>query len=99
MARNRYEGAHQVKKSEKTFTHYAYLVSPVGVSREPTGMMDLSAASEDTRRGVIHGLIQNGELLATLPFPEIKNMRQLRGALKWLEENRVVTCPRCKSAR
>jgi hypothetical protein len=32
--------------------------------------------------------MRNGELLAVLPFPEIQNMRQLRGALKWLDENR-----------
>ena len=71
-----------------SYTHYSYLSCPCGVRREPTGMFDLSAASPDTRRRLIHQLNINGELLAPLPFPEIKDMRQLRGALKWLHENR-----------
>ena len=70
-----------------TFTHYSYLSSPRGVRREPTGMLDLSVASPDTRRKLIHQLNINGELLSKLPFPEIKDMRQLGGALKWLHEN------------
>ena len=47
-------------------------------------MFDLGAASTETRRQLIHQLVANGELLATLPFPEIKDMVQLRGALEWM---------------
>lgn len=67
-----------------TFSHYAYLSGPQGL-KEPTALFDLRAASNDTRRNLIHGLIKNGELLATCPFGcEIQNMRQLRNALDWL---------------
>jgi hypothetical protein len=69
------------------FTHYSYLSCPIGVKREPTGLFDLEAASIETRRRLIHQLNVNGELLSLLPFPEIKNMRQLRGALQWLHDN------------
>lgn len=72
-----------------TRTHYSYLSGP-GFMREPTGLLDLSAASVETRRKVIHSLIQNGELLAKLPFPEINDMVQLRAALK-AEEARKKT--------
>lgn len=71
----------------QNYTHYGYLSCPMGVRREPTVLFDLSAACEGTRRKLIHQLMTNGELLALLPFPEIQNMRQLRGALQWLHEN------------
>ena len=70
-----------------TFTHYSYMSCPHGCKREPTGIFNLGEDCVGTRRTLIHNLIRNGELLATLPFPEIKNMRQLRGALNWLHEN------------
>jgi len=50
-------------------------------------MFTLGAACEQTRRQLVHQLIINGELLAKLPFPDIKDMRQLRGALLWLKDN------------
>lgn len=62
-------------------THYAYLSHADG-SREPTGLLDLEASGADARRGVIHGLMRNGELLAELPFEKIKDMRVLRAALR-----------------
>lgn len=70
------------------YTHYSYLCSPIRPSREPTGMYDLRDVPEFTRRLLIQNLVQNGELLATLPFEDIKNMRQLRGAIKWMDENK-----------
>jgi len=72
---------------KKTFSHYSYLASPVSPGREPTGLYDLSEESVETRRHLIHNMLANGELVAPLPFPEIKNMRQLRGALKWIADN------------
>ena len=75
-------------ETQKGFTHYSYLGGPDGL-REPTGLYDLAAACEETRRKLIHGLVRNGELLAVCPFgTEIKNMLQLRNALKWLRDNR-----------
>jgi len=72
---------------QKGFTHYSYLGGPDGL-REPTGLYDLADACENTRRRLIHGLVRNGELLAPGPFgSEIKDMRQLRNALKWLRNN------------
>lgn len=69
------------------FTHYSYLCSPIRPYREPTGMFDLRGDGESTRRTLVHHLLRNGELLAALPFPEIRTMKQLREALKWQDEN------------
>lgn len=77
----------------ETFTHYSYMACPVGDandpkwSREPTGLYDLDALDVISRRTFIHQMMRNGELLAKLPFPEIRDMKQLRGALKWRDEN------------
>lgn len=73
--------------TDKTFTHYSYLSCPIGVKREPTGIYDLGPMCPDDRRAFIHNMMRNGELVSVLPFPEIKNMRQLRGALEWLHDN------------
>ena len=75
-----------------TLTHCTYMSCPVGVKREPTGVYDLALMPPGERRIFIHNKIRNGELLAAIPFSDIKNMRQLRGALQWLydqeQENR-----------
>lgn len=66
------------------YTHYSYLPRMLPPGREPTGMFNLSVSGVETRRCLIHSLNRNGELLARLPFEEISNMRQLRGAINWL---------------
>lgn len=73
--------------SQSVRTHYSYLSGP-GFMREPTGILDLGSASEETRRKVIHTLIRNGELLAILPKSEIpiQDMVSLREALKVQED-------------
>lgn len=63
-------------------THYSYLSAP-DFTREPTGLLDLSVACVLTRRRVLHSLIANGELLAALPYPEIKDMVTLRSVLNY----------------
>lgn len=67
------------------YTHYSYLEN--WGRREPTGLYCLEGIPPATRRLLIRNLIVNGELLAILPFPEIRNLRQLRGALQWSEDN------------
>jgi len=79
---------HIPANQEREYTHYSYMSCPMGVRREPTSIFNLAMASTATRRRLLHQLMQNGELLALLPFPEIKNMRQLRGALQWLHDNK-----------
>lgn len=80
------KGPHFVQNS--TFTHYSYLSCPVGVSREPTGLYALTSMDEKERRVFIHNMMRNGELIASLPFDNIRNMKQLRGALEWIHKNR-----------
>jgi hypothetical protein len=67
------------------YTHYSYLEN-CG-RREPTGLYCLEGVPPNTRRTLIHNMLINGELVAILPFPEISNLRQLRGALQWSEDN------------
>lgn len=49
-----------------THSHYTYLSGPGGM-REPTSMMNLSSACQETRRQLVHNVLRNGELLAKLP--------------------------------
>ena len=49
--------------------------------REPTGLLDLGATCDQTRRNLIHQLNVNGEMLARLPFEGIRTMTALRAAL------------------
>lgn len=65
------------------FSHYSYLSTPAAPGgREPTGLLDLRIANPHTRRLVIHGLMRNGELMAKVPHPEVRDMKALRAALK-----------------
>ena len=74
--------------SAAKYTHYSYLICPVPPYREPTGIYDFDGLGEEGRRVFIHNMLENGELVAPLPFPEITTMRQLRGALKWEDGKR-----------
>lgn len=71
-------------------THYSYLSGPNFI-REPTGLLDLSSASEETRRKVVHSLIANGELLSLLPNDHVQDMVSLRAALKEREDKKRAT--------
>jgi hypothetical protein len=59
-------------------THFIYLSGPNGMV-EPTGMMNLSFWNVYRRRGLIHNLMLNGELLAKIPDGlSITTMHDLR---------------------
>ena len=47
-------------------THYSYIAGPAHF-RQVTSTLDLSCASLETRRDVIHALLDRGELLAAIP--------------------------------
>lgn len=67
------------------FTHYSYISGPDGI-RLPTGMYDWHDVSIDSRRGRIHSFMQNGELLALIPYAsEVQTMVDLRNILMWVE--------------
>lgn len=66
------------------FTHYAYLSGP-GNMREPTGLFNLSGKSNAERRRLVHVLVNQGELLAAVPWGvKVHKMADLRAALKWI---------------
>lgn len=77
-----------IDSRDKTFTHYSYMSCPISTPREPTGLFNLGHTSVVTRRRLVSRLMTNGELLAVLPIPEIKNMKELRGYLKWEHDNK-----------
>ena len=66
--------------SDGTRTHYLYYTNESGL-REPTGLLCLGAASQKTRRAVLHNAMKNGESLAPLPS-NVSDMKALREFLK-----------------
>lgn len=73
-----------MKPSTAKFTHYAYLSGPENM-REPTGLFNLDKIGADDRRGLIHRLLNQGELLAAVPWGvKVRKMSDLRAALKWI---------------
>jgi hypothetical protein len=67
-------------QADGNYTHYLYYQNETG-PREPTGLLCLNAASQETRRVVLHNAMKNGEFLAPVPRPVV-SMKDLRNYLK-----------------
>jgi len=73
-----------VKPSTAKFTHYAYLSGPENM-REPTGLFNLEKVGVADRQSLIHRLLDQGELLAAVPWGvKVRKRSDLRAALKWI---------------